>query len=473
MSVSSLYQAATSYLPPFLKWGLRKKTIGDLPDECLASIFSLTLCPSGIPNHAPALTPLVSAECRQDPFVLGQVCRRWRTVALWASELWCSITIIHPKPCHMHRTELCMQRSGTRPIFITLRQSANPTQTEFDATLALLALFNSRADFWQSIDLHLNGQFPDIILPQLAELSRMQNCKLTRASLFLQSRLPAPLAQEWNAHATRLWDSLQSIPSITSFAWDATIVGSARLGNNINTVDIKAPISMEMLFNCLIHSAQTLQSVEIYKILLPSPHLPRVVERTICPLLTVLDITASQISDLSSLLGHITLPSLTFLRLADVDHDIRVHVAELIHRSQCTLDVFGIRISDFTEPQIMEWLNMNELKQITNLILEGPITDNILRALHRPAQHGHQPCYFPNLERLGLGKCVATIDSGLLLRMLGSRFWTPCDVGPKLLATELYYACITVQEVTAELKAYTEMINKTARGMRGLEILTV
>ena len=93
----------------------------------------------------------------------------------------------------------------------------------------------------------------------------------------------------------------------------------------------------------------------------------------------------------------------------------------------------------------MEWINMDELRQITCLILEDPITDNILRALHCPAKYGDQLCHFPNLKRLGLGKCIATIDDGLLLRMLGSRFWTlplPYIAGPKLSATELELACI-------------------------------
>ena len=48
-----------------------------------------------------------------------------RNVTLHASELWCYITIIHPKPCHVHRG--------------ALRQSINPTVAEFDVTVALLA----------------------------------------------------------------------------------------------------------------------------------------------------------------------------------------------------------------------------------------------------------------------------------------------------------------------------------------------
>jgi hypothetical protein len=131
---------------------------------------------------------------------------------------------------------------------------------------------------------------------------------------------------------------------------------------------------------------------------------------------------------------------------------ILVPLVDLIHRSQCTLHLFGIRIPNLTEPQIMEWLNMDELKQITCLVLESPITDNILRALHRPAKYGHQSCYFPNLKRLDLGKCVSTINNGLLLRMLGSRFWTlPYIAGPKLSST-------------------AAMIKRTTVGMRELEI---
>ena len=457
------------------KWAPKKKTICDLPDECLANIFSQTLCPSGNRSYKRHSTPFFSAECRQDPFLLGQVCRRWRNVTLRASELWSSITIIHPKPCHMYRTKLWLQRSGSHPISITLRQSTNPTVAEFDATVALLALFNSHAEFWKSLDLCLNGQFPNILLPRLENLSEMHSCKLTKVNLNLRSRLPEPLSQEWDAPTIRVWDLLQSISSITSLQWNAPVVGSARLGINVNAVEIKTPISMETLSK-VIHSAVNLQSIKVHKLSLPSSCPLRVLKRTIYPNLTVLDITASQItSDISSLLRSITLPSLTFLTLAQVQHDILVHVTDLLRRSQCTLEVFGIRISNFTESQIMDWLNMDELKQITCLILEGPITDNILRALHRPAKYGHQPCYFPNLKRLGLGKCVATIDNGLLLRMLGSRFWTvPYISGPKLSATELELACITVQEVTAEHEAYAEMIKRTtegsSRGTRELDI---
>ena len=458
-----------------MKWASRTKTICELPDECLANIFSQTLCLSGSRNYAPAPTPFFSTECREDPFFLGQVCRKWRNVTLRSSELWCSIAIIHPKPCHLHRAELWMQRSGNRPISITLKQSTNPSVAEVDATVALLAIFNSRANFWQSLDLCLYGHFPYILLPRLEDLSEMQACKLIRVNLSLHSRLPEPLAQEWVASVIRVWDLLQSIPSITSLKWDAAVVGSARLGNNVSTVDIKSPISMDTLSQ-IIHSAETLQSIIIHKLSLPPLYPPLVIERTIYPNLTILDITASPItSDISDLLRGITLPSLTCLTLAQVQHDILVHVANLIHRSQCTLDVFGIRIPSFTEPQIMEWLNMDELKEVTCLILEGPITDNILRALHRPAQYGHQPCYFPNLKRLGLGKCVATIDNDLLLRMLGSRFWSfPYIAGPKLSSTELDLACITVQEVTAEHQAYAAMIRRTtegsSRGTRELEI---
>ena len=492
--IYSVYQTVTSYLPrkswtlliiknirihinslAFLKWAPRKKTICDLPDECLANIFSQTMCPSGSHKYKPPSTPFFSVDCRQDPFVLGQVCRKWRNVTLRTSELWCSITIIHPKPCHMHRAELWLQRSGSRPISITIKQSTNPTVAEFDATVALLALFDSRAEFWKSLDLCLNGQFPHILLPRLEDLSEMQSCKLNKVNLTLRSRLPEPLSQEWDAPTIRAWDLLQSIPSITSFRWDAPVVGSARLTYNVNEVEIKTPISMETLSN-IIHSAVTLQSIIVHKLSLPSSYPLRLMKRTIYPYLTVLDITASPItSDISNLLGNITLPSLTCLTLAQVQHDILVHVADLIHRSQCTLEVFGIRILNFTEPQIMEWLNMDELKQITCLILEGPITDNILRALHRPAKYGHQHCYFPDLKRLGLGKCVSTIDNGLLLRMLGSRFWTlPYIAGPKLSKTELELACVTVQEVTAEHEAYAEMIKRTtersSRGSRELEI---
>ena len=366
----------------------------------------------------------------------------------------------------MHRAELWMQRSGSRPISIALKQSSNPTVTEFDATVALLALFNSRADFWQSLELCLNGQFPYILLPRLEDLSRMRSCKLTKFNLTLRSRLPAPLPQEWDAPTIRVWDLLQGIPSITSLQWDAAVVGSAHLGNNVNAVDIKTPISMETLTK-VIHSAVTLQSIIVHKLSLPSSCPLHVIGRTIYPNLTVLDITASPITsdDISNLLRNITLPSLTCLTLAQVQHGILVHVTDLIHRSKCILDIFGIRIPNFTEPQIMEWLNMDELKQVTCLILEGPITDNILRALHRPAKYGNQLCYFPNLKRLGLGKCVATIDNGLLLRMLGSRFWTiPYIAGPKLSTAELELACITVQEVTAEHEAYAAMIKRTTEG---------
>ena len=490
-----VYQTVSSYLPrkscpslstsnklistllAFLKWAPRKKTVNDLPYECLAHIFCQTLCPSGSPNYAPTFTPFFSAECRQDPFLLGQVCRKWRIIALRASELWCSITIIHPDPCHVHRAELWMQRSGGRAISITLRQSPHPTVVELDATQVLLALFSTRADVWQSIDLVLNGQFPYIILPRLRDLSGKQTCKLIEVTLSLHSRLPAPPAQEWDVPVAHLWNLLQSIPSIVSFKWDAAVVGSSRVGNNLNFVDIKAPISMEMLLSNVIHSPETLQNVVIHKLSLPSSYPLYSIEPTIYPHLTVLDITATTFtSDISSLLRSLTLPSLTYLTLAYVEHNLIVHVADLIHRSRCTINVFAIKIPNFTESEIMEWLNLEGLKQITCLILEGPITNNVLRAFHRPAQYGHQVCYFPNLRRLGLGRCVATIDNDLLLRMLGSRLWSlPYITGPQLPATELELACITVHEVTAKHEAYAAMIKQTtqgtSRGLRELEIL--
>jgi hypothetical protein len=55
-----------------------------LPNEIVSEIFLHTL-PSALSDHCPSST--------QGPLLLGQICRKWREIALFTPALWSNIAL--------------------------------------------------------------------------------------------------------------------------------------------------------------------------------------------------------------------------------------------------------------------------------------------------------------------------------------------------------------------------------------------
>ncbi|KAF8149124.1 hypothetical protein B0H34DRAFT_679423 [Crassisporium funariophilum] len=455
------------------------KSINDLPLEILGIIFLETFESCGKRDFTPRLTPYFSPECPLDPFYLGQVCRLWRHVSFLTRKLWTHITIVHPKPIHLARAKMWVERAGNYPIDIIVCQSDNPSEEEYDTTESLLADVFRIPELWRKVEFYFNGRIPRMFVPRLAAIATSEISQLDAACVALRSLLDVSLHHEkWEALCVdEIWRLLQDIPSLTTLQWQASYTPGTRLSSGIQILDLYSPIGVDEFLNQFC-SAVNLQALVI-RDLSESTSLTDMPEHAwlsvwnapqiVFPHLHTLEITT--VLEIRQTLGWLVLPSLSCLKLAGtgISHDNHQDVIGLFRRSLCKLSTFYLECPGLAEDEIITWMDMPQLCDIHSLtLLAVDITDIVLLALSRPALHGSQACYFKKLKHLVIGTCSPQIDDGNLLRMVGSRFWTvPSVLGQDLPGTELETATIAVMDKTSELVAYQGMLNKCGKAIPG------
>ncbi|KAJ3989125.1 hypothetical protein F5890DRAFT_134963 [Lentinula detonsa] len=134
-------------------------SIDSLPSELLLIIFEHTLPlekdPLEDPDNADAVSPTWPDifDLKNGPWVLGQVCRRWRSIALSIPQLWSTFYVRLPrrKDSAVDVLQAWLGRSGNCPLQfqITATLGFCGHQSGY-ALLTTLARTSSR---WQSVDL--------------------------------------------------------------------------------------------------------------------------------------------------------------------------------------------------------------------------------------------------------------------------------------------------------------------------------
>ncbi|KAL0570986.1 hypothetical protein V5O48_010971 [Marasmius crinis-equi] len=127
---SDLEQLLTAYISTL-------NPLRRFPNEILAQIFKL--CVDEDVNIARRMRNTGRGEncpstldTRKCPWVLGQVCRRWRNLAVSLSDLWTSVDINWKEglsgevmdSCVERRLSLTLQRSRDRPLYVSWSQSS-------------------------------------------------------------------------------------------------------------------------------------------------------------------------------------------------------------------------------------------------------------------------------------------------------------------------------------------------------------
>ncbi|KAJ7605298.1 hypothetical protein FB45DRAFT_1042430 [Roridomyces roridus] len=133
-----------------------------MPPEILADIFSWTLPPMN------ELRGDVS-DLETSPWVLTQVCSRWRDISLSTPSLWCNIAAVYggkrgefpdPRP-EMVQTQV--ERSGAQNLMIQFHASESHDPAEQVALFQVLASHSAR---WEQISI----QVAAALVPHLAQL---------------------------------------------------------------------------------------------------------------------------------------------------------------------------------------------------------------------------------------------------------------------------------------------------------------
>lgn len=135
-----------------------------LPSEILSEIFLHCMDPKGFgPEYDFREQPCLDKM----PLLLGEICSRWRSIALSTPRLWASLSLsIRPKYLNSD-TKLAktwLSRSGTCPLFISLR-NGKPFQNNMQRLMQVLL---AHCEHWYDIRLAVN-------MPILRALSPAKN----------------------------------------------------------------------------------------------------------------------------------------------------------------------------------------------------------------------------------------------------------------------------------------------------------
>ncbi|KAJ7102711.1 hypothetical protein C8R44DRAFT_808409 [Mycena epipterygia] len=138
-----------------------------IPFDMLAQIFSTTV------------------ELTGDPWVLGQICRRWREIALEFPDLWATIDIdcaaanprLRPTGYPLRKLQMLLDRSTGHPLdicFFTVIDSLHPAPVSYhsDRLFAALVACSPR---WRSISLRCDPTILSLLAPIKGNVPMLQS----------------------------------------------------------------------------------------------------------------------------------------------------------------------------------------------------------------------------------------------------------------------------------------------------------
>jgi hypothetical protein len=425
---------------------------------------------------------MVSLTCPESPFHLSHVCRYWRVVANSENALWSSIVIMKPSRHHAYRTALWMARVGTHPLDVTVVQSDNPDVEEEDATNQLVRILAERIRTWRSLQFHFNGRrFPYYLLDHLNVLkSGWPDVQLGSATISLDihhQSLPRNVIDETSPvfpiQAT--WSLINSLDSVRILSWNASYTPGPSFSRNLRILDLHSCISVEEFLERIPH-CQRLEELYIHRLSKPNSitFLPEHLAIEVYPtprmpiaFLRRLSINAQM--DIGPILQAVSMPNLRILDLICHQPVNFRYIRDFLSESGCVLEVFNFwsqaQQAQTDAGAVEQWLKVRELKHLRAItLINVEINNRILQLLHRPGEGGQT--LFPKLEQLTLAICNHDVDEELLLRMLGSRYWTPPGVSSMTgHSVELRQASIMVRNLSVGLMKYAEMICKNGEVM--------
>lgn len=405
-----------------------------------------------------------------------------------------------PHPNLLYRAELWLERSRNYSLDIAIRQY-NVTKEMSDATNKLLAMLAVHKARWRSVNFLFHLSISAAVADTLMDLQHLPRSRLQDACISSGNDDFTPGPPDCNADA--IYQALQGIPSLRKLAWKSSyITPHMGFGAQLQFLELESHICIKELAdnvarcpNLIYLSAQHIMASTS----LETRSLPIVLPNLVVLILTMGILPgAAPTEDLSFVpfLERFAVPSLAQLQLKNItDHldeanddaadddavprsNTRTAVQELLQRSQCHLKSLNVHILDAPAAEVQAWINIKGIENVEMLCISGAEIDNtVLEMLTREHRDFPERGRFPHLKQLGLSLCEESIDEEVLLRMLGSRFWTPVSVVVHppaysaddtavndLMKTrqELCTAHVWVRECTPNMVKYEKMINMCA-----------
>ncbi|KAF8186651.1 hypothetical protein BJ912DRAFT_927001 [Pholiota molesta] len=492
ISVTSLLASTSNLCLSYILPVRSRPPISRIPAEVLQEIFLFTLLS---PSDSDAIfspgtyTPIISESSSATPFPLSNVNRQWRDIINNTPALWRSITVVAPHPNLLYRAELWLERSRNYSLDIAIMQY-HITEEISDATDKLLAMFAVHKARWRSVNFLFHLGISPAVTNTLVDLQHLPRSRLQDATISSGDDDDARGPPGCNADA--VYKALQGIPTLRKLSWKSSyITPHARFGAQLQFLELESPICIKELADNVARCPNLIY-LSAHHILastsLERRSLPIVLSNLVVLILTMAMLPGAAPAGALSFvpfLERFAVPSLAQLQLKNItDHpddadddaaprpNTRTAVQALLQRSQCHLKSLNVHILDAPAAEVRAWMNTTGIDAVEMLCVSGAeIDDTVLEMLTR--EHGDFAARgrFPHLKQLGLSLCEESVDEGVLLRMLGSRFWTPVSVVRSAVddprkRQELLSAHVWVSECTPNMMKYEKMINMCAERIR-------
>ncbi|KAJ8089077.1 hypothetical protein PM082_014325 [Marasmius tenuissimus] len=431
---------ATISEEPMALWKSSVPPIHYLPPEILAEIFEIrTVGDSGLENEDfPG-----SLDTRKAPWMVGQVCPVWRSVATSTPSLWTRINISWKKKVSEHCAVLLeallnIQLERARDQCLVLSYYSEPeSETGLpDERLRekFFSMICSRVSQWKTARLkgnmnsldhlqHLHGAFRSLKRLEIQFLGDVQTLDTITACCAFED-CPSLTELSLRAKAQVVfripWKQITRYESRQNYGW------TPYLEDHIQTLP-----KLERVEVCILSSAW--QNVDVSQLPLNSP-------LKLCFLHTlVINDNHYLPGSASTLMSWLVLPALRVLRIS-VDSSYTDTMLEFLDRSQCSLEELAFPViccegDNESRHSIIRFLKASALHSLRTFQIGGrsryrcsyePMWEIVLESLTLEREGKAQ--VMPRLRRLVFDDLGDVIPNPTLLTMLSSRCFITSEV---------------------------------------------
>jgi hypothetical protein len=308
-----------------------------LPMTVLRRIFVFYICFQQASLH-PVNKPYVVPSPTSGPLLLSQICEYWRDTALSTPLLWGSLSVGNNQP-DIALLQSWISRSRHTPLALRLKLNLNPTNADYVG--AVINLFSRHRERWQILDLRLN----DVLANRLRTILAVSSTLPIR-SIRLDTKLcSVPVISKMFSVLDR-FPSLQEIiyANFNRNSFLSNTIRGSPLWSQLTCIDLGVTLSQ---FDCIFFLSQctsatsiTFQNIYTFE----DEDMPPSTIHIYLYHLQQLDIVASTVDICSTILSHLTCPSLSALSIVTVSNtsESPAHLGAFLIRSACPLHLLNI-----------------------------------------------------------------------------------------------------------------------------------
>jgi hypothetical protein len=358
----------------------------------------------------------VDLDATTNPVTLTHVCARWRSLARLTSKLWSRISVRRPQAHNIPMLAVWLQRSGRKPLDLTIIQDSNDVNTRNTSAIRdIFYLILNQCHRWRSLTLQLYADTGPLFL-SIYEHRRWNGLSLLEG-------VEIHTLEDWTARESE---------ALCSFLYSSPKLQRLTFGNLREVPELlwAAPLAQVTHLDL-----DRLRADQLHVLLSSSPSLANLSIETLAAAerpefskvhhASLQTLSLNRIHyDMTEVLGHLALPSLTKLCLrtgfgpcCEPSRGWK-SLADCLKRSSCHLLALEIWLPDGAEELLIDIMASPYISQLSGLTVWSTTTDSTLAALMDTGPTR----VLPNLAALSLQLAVAA--DGAISRVVSTRMGT-------------------------------------------------